>query len=217
MLGRASHALLAQIFRALEGEDSGGRHAIFNEELGLELALREVFKENARAKLLGKFLDQGTGHGLVVTFTEVLLSHEVVEVDHLHVGALAKSLTESGLSGGLGANDAGDLGEHRLSGVLIDLKHVTVGVDLANLAELLVVGDHRKVLLLVGFKALCNCLFVVVGAALATGEQAFLASLEVAVEEEDVLGLADIGLEVGALVDLPRETVNEVVLIETRD
>ena len=73
--------------------------------------------------------------------------------------------------------------------------------------------DHRQVLLLVGLETLGDGLSVVVGAALATSHEALDASLLVAVKEEHVLGLADVSLEVGALVDLPGESVDQIVLI----
>ena len=50
-------------------------------------------------------------------------------------------------------------------------------------------------------------------AALTTLENALGADVLRAVEEENVLGLADVGLEVGALVDFSGEAVNKIVLI----
>jgi hypothetical protein len=107
-------------------------------------------------------LDQGCCGCLVVALTKVLLGDECVEVDELHVSALTKGLAEGGLAGCLGSDDAEDLRKHGLSGVLVDLKHVTVSIDTAHLVELLVVGDHWQVLRLVGLEALLDGLSVVV-------------------------------------------------------
>ena len=41
------HALLAKVLRALQAKDPRGSNTVLDEELGLELALREVFKEDA--------------------------------------------------------------------------------------------------------------------------------------------------------------------------
>ena len=212
-LRKVDHTLLAQILRALEREHTRRSDAVLDEELCLELALREVLKEDARADLLRKVLDQGRCGCLVVALTKVLLGDEVVEVDELHVSALTKGFAEGRLAGCLGANDAEDLGEHGLSGILVDLKYVTVSIDSSHLVELLVIVDHWQVLLLVGLEALCDCLSVVVRAALAPVEETISASLLGAVEEEYVLGFADVSLEVGALVDFSREAVDKIVLI----
>jgi len=158
-------------------------------------------------------LDQCCCGCLVVTVTKVLLGDECVEVDEFHVSALTKGRAEGGLAGCLGSNDAKDLGEHGLSGILVDLKLVTVSIDTAHLVELLVVGDHWQVLLLVGLEALCDGLSVVVSTALAPVQETISASLLGAVEEENVLGFADVGLEVGALVDFSGEAVDKIVLI----
>lgn len=62
-------------------------------------------------------------------------------------------------------------------------------------------------------ESLSDCLVVVVSASLATTLDTLDAGILGAVEEEDILGLADIGLEVGALVNLSGEAINKVVLI----
>jgi len=46
-LGHLIHALLADILRALQREHTARRRAVFVEEFGLELSLREVFDEDA--------------------------------------------------------------------------------------------------------------------------------------------------------------------------
>jgi hypothetical protein len=52
------HSLLADVFAALEGEDTGWGGAVLDEELGLVLALREVFEEHSGADLSGEHFDQ---------------------------------------------------------------------------------------------------------------------------------------------------------------
>ena len=87
-LRERDHALLTEIFRALQTEDSGRRNAVFDEELGLELALGEVFEEDSRIDLLGEVLDESHGLGLLITVTQVVRSDKAVVVQCLHVGAL---------------------------------------------------------------------------------------------------------------------------------
>ena len=207
---------MASVLGALEGEDARRGCAVLCEEVGLHLALREVLEENARANLLAQPLDQGHSPGLVIAVAQVLLLDELVVVDQLHVGALAESPAQRGLSGGLGADDAGDLRKHGLSRVCIDVQNVSVRVNSSDLAELLVVVDHGHVLVEVGVETLLNSLNVVVRAALVAAQQALLARLHRTVEEEHVLGLADMSLEIGALLNSSGEAVNEVVLEDRR-
>ena len=105
-LGEHDHALLAQVLRTLQAEDAGGSHAVFDEELRLELALREVLEEDSGADLLGEVLDEGHGLGLLVTVAQVVLTDEAVVVHLLHVGALTQSLAELGLARCFRSNDA---------------------------------------------------------------------------------------------------------------
>ena len=209
---KADHALLAKVHGALKYEDSGRSDAVLHEELGLELGLGEVLKENARANLLRHLLDESTSLGGAIGLAEVLGGKEVVEVDDLHVGALTESFTEGRLARGLRSADPGDLREHSTSGVSVDVLDVTVGVDATNLAELLIVVDDGQVLLLVGSETLLDGFSVIVRATLTAAVKTLNASLLGAVEEQDVLGLADVSLEVGALLNFPGETVNKVVL-----
>ena len=58
--------------------------------------------------------------------------------------------------------------EHSASGVLVNFKDITIGIDATDLAKLLVIIDDREVLLLVGFETLGNSLRVVIRSALAT-------------------------------------------------
>ena len=105
-LGEHDHALLAEVLRTLQAEDSGGSNAVFDEELSLELALREVFEEDSGVDLLGEVLDEGHGLGLLITVAQVVLTDEAIVVHLLHVGALAQSLAELGLAGCFRSNDA---------------------------------------------------------------------------------------------------------------
>ncbi len=85
------------------------------------------------------------------------------------------------------------------------------GLDLDDLALLLVVVDDGHARLDKGAEALADALGVVVGAAagLAALEQALLHDLFRAVKEEDELGGADRVLELVGLVELAREAVDE--------
>jgi len=204
---------LAEVLRALQSEDARGRNTVFGEELGLELALREVLEQHARAHFQGKALDESDSLLFLCAAVKIALIQELLVLDELHVRALAQSGAQGCLTSALRADDAGDLRQHCAPGVFVNLEWVTVGVDDAHLAELLVVGDHGHVLGLESFETLLDSLRIVVGAALSTLENALGADVLRAVEEENVLRLADVGLEVGALVDFSGEAVNKIVLI----
>ena len=158
-------------------------------------------------------LDQSNSKCLIVTPTKVLLGDEVVEVDELHVSALTEGLAEGGLAGGFGSNYARDLGKHGFSGIFINIKHVTVGINSSHLAELFVKVDYWQVLLLVSLEALCNGFIIVVRTTLTAIQEAFGARILGAVEEENILSFADISLKVGALVNFSGEAVDQIVLI----
>jgi len=153
---------------------------------------------------------------LLVAIGQALLLNESVVVDHLHVCPLAEVGAQDCLAGGFGADDAGDLWEHSAPCILVNIDRVTVGVDAANLAELLVVCDDWEVLLDESFKTLLNGVSIVIGATLSAAHETFDASLLRAVEKEDVLRLDNIGLKVGALVDLPGEPIDQIVLIQNK-
>ena len=72
----------------------------------MNLALGEIFEEDARANLLTQSLDEGHGLGLVIAVTQVLLLDEVIIVEQLHVGALAEGIGKCGLTRGLGSDNA---------------------------------------------------------------------------------------------------------------
>ena len=113
-------------------------------------------------------LDKGHALGLFIAAIEVVGSDKIAEVQLLHVGALAQSFSELGLAGCFRSNDARDLGEHGSSCVLVNFKDITVGVNAANFAELLVIVDDWEVLLLVSFETLGNSLRVVIRSTLAS-------------------------------------------------
>jgi hypothetical protein len=54
------------------------------------------------------------------------------------------------------------LGKHGFSGIFINIKHVTVGINSSHLAELFVIVDYWQVLLLVSLETLCNGFSIVV-------------------------------------------------------
>ena len=215
-LAEADHSLLAGVLRALQGEDSGRRYAVLDEELGLELGLWEVFEEYARGKLLGQAFDQGNCDRFVVIVGETVLLDEVIEVDELHVGSLAESVAECGLSRGLWSNDAGDLGEHCPSGVFVHFEFVTVGVDPSDFAKSLVQVHNWHGLVPECVETLDDSLGVVVGPArcLSSLRQSLDTGVLLAVEEKDILSLTDILFKVSGLVNGSGEAVNKVVLIK---
>ena len=204
---------MAEIFGALEREDTRGSHTVLREEVRLDLALREVFQENAWANFLAQSLDEGHSFGLVVAVAQVLLANELVVVDQLHVGALAESLTQRGFARGFRPNDARDLRKHSFPRVRVDVLDVPVGVNPANLAELLIVINDWHVLFRVCCETLGDGLRFVIGASLIATHQALIGYLLSAIEEQHVLSLTYIGLEVGALLNGPGKSVNEIVLI----
>ena len=213
-MAEGDHALLADILGAVEHEHSRGRGAVLDEELGLELGLREVLEEDARRNLLGKSVDQSDGDSFIISVTQTRLVHEVVEVQKLHVGSSAESLTKAGLAGSLGADHEEDLGEHGLAGVLVDDTSVTVSIDLTDLLEFLVELDDGLGLLVVGCETFLEDLGLVVSAVagLSALEAPLEASLLVDVEVEDGLGRADVLLEVHGLVEGSWEAIDQVIL-----
>ena len=162
-------------------------------------------------------LNESHGLGLFIAVAEVVLSDECIVVHLLHVGASAQSCSELGLARCFGSNDAGDLREHGCSCVLVNFKDVAVGINAANLSELLVIVDDREVLLLVSFETLSDSLRVVIGSALATRQKAADTGLLTAVEEQHILSFADICLEVCALVYFSGESIDQVVLFLNSD
>ena len=208
---------MAKVLRALQAKDPRGSNTVLDEELGLELALREVFQEDSWADLLREVLNESHGLGLFITVAEVVLSDESVVVHLLHVGALTQSISELGLARCFRSNDARDLGEHGSSCVLVNFKQITVGVNAANLAELFVIVDDREVLLIVSFETLSNSLRVVIRSALASLKQTLDSGLLSAIEEEHILSFADICLEVCALVYFSGESIDQVVLFLNSD
>lgn len=82
---KLGHALLAQVLRAFKREDSGRLDTVLDEELGLELALREVLEENAGHLLVGKLLNQSHRLCLLVALAQVVVGDKAVVVEHLHV------------------------------------------------------------------------------------------------------------------------------------
>lgn len=97
-----------------------------------------------------------------------MLFHKFVIVNHLHVSSLAKRISKSGLSRGFGSNDARNLGKHCFSGILINLKHITVSINATNLAELFIEGDDGQVLLSERIKTFVHSFDIVVRTALAS-------------------------------------------------
>lgn len=156
-------------------------------------------------------LDESSSLLFVIVVSKIVLGDELVVVHHLHVGALAKRIAESGLSGGLRSDDERNLGKHSFSSVLVDFKRVAVGINLADLVELLVEGDNGHVLGDKGLEALADSFQVVVSATLATSEDALGASLLRTIEEEHILCLTDISLKVGALINFSGESINKIV------
>ena len=165
VLVQSNHSLLANVFGALQREHSIWCNAILDEELGLELSLWEVFKQDSRGKLLGHLLDEGTRNRFVILSLKLVLSTEVIEVHQFHVGSLAESVAEGGLSRGFWSNNARDLWEHGLSSHLVCLELVTVGVDSLNFAKTLIKVQHWDGGLLVGGQTLGDSVLVVILAA----------------------------------------------------
>jgi hypothetical protein len=97
---------LAGVLRALQGEDSGRRYAVLDEELSLEFCLWEIFKKNAWCKLLRHLFDECHSDRFVIFSIKLVITNEVIEVDQFHVGPLTESITKSGFSRSLWANDA---------------------------------------------------------------------------------------------------------------
>ena len=157
--------------------------------------------------------DQSHGLLLIIAVSQALLIHERIVVHEFHIGALAESCAQLGLSGGLWADDARDLRKHGFPRVLVDVNGIAVCINFSHFAELLVVGDDWKIFGNEGFKTLLNGLSVVIGAALTALHEALDAGLFRAVEEEDVLGLEDVGLKIRALINFSGESINQIVLI----
>ena len=183
----------------------------------MEFALREVFKKHARASFHREHGDQSHGLLLVIAVSQALLVHKLVVVHEFHISALAECCAQFGFSGGLWADDAGDLRKHGFPSVLVDVNGIAVCINFSNFAELLVVSYDWKILGSVGFKTLLDGLSVVIGAALAALHETLDAGLFRAVEEEDVLGFEDVGLKIRALIDFSGESINQIVLISNAE
>lgn len=134
---------MASILIALKKEDTRRSNAVFDEELSLELALWEIFKENSWADLLRKHFDQSSGYSLIILITKFVFLNEIIEVNKLHVGSFAESSSKGGLSRGLWSNDARDLWKHGFAGVFIDFKRISVRVNVSNLSKSAVEVSHR--------------------------------------------------------------------------
>ena len=106
ILTKSDHSLLADVFGTFERENSIWCNAVLDEELGLEFCLREIFKKNAWCKLLRHLFYECHGDRFVIFSIKLVITHEVIEVDQFHVGPLAESVTKSGFSRSLWANDA---------------------------------------------------------------------------------------------------------------
>ena len=141
----------------------------------------------------------------------------MVVVHEFHISAFAECSAQFGLSGGLWADDAGNLRKHGFPSVLVDVNGITVCINFSNFAELLVVGYDWKILGTVGFKTLFDGFSVVIGAALTALHEALDAGLFRAVEEEDVLGLEDVGLKICALINFSGESINQIVPISNAE
>ena len=216
-LSQGSHALLAQVLGALEGKHAGRRHAVFDEEFGLEFALGEVFEKHARGCFHREHGDQSHGLLLVIAVSQALLVHELVVVHEFHISALAECCAQFGFSGGLWADDAGDLRKHGFPCVLVDVNGITVSINFSHFAELLVVGYDWKILGIEGFKTLLDGISVVISATLTALHEALDAGFLRAVEEEDALGLEDVGLKIRALINFSGESINQIVLISNTE
>ena len=97
-LSERSHALLAQILRALESEHSRRRDAILHEELSLEFTLWEVFDQDSWANFLSKVVDQSHSLLLIIIISQIVFLNELIVVQKLHVRALAESCAQSCLA-----------------------------------------------------------------------------------------------------------------------
>lgn len=105
------------------------------------------------------------------------------------------------------------MGKHGLSGVLINVEDVAVCINSSHLAELLIIVDYWQVFLLIGLEALYYCFSVIIGPTLTAIQQTLGARILGAVEKENILGFADVSLEVGALVNFSGKAINKIVLI----
>jgi len=92
------HALLAGVLGALKDKDVRRGNTVLDEELGLERILGEVFDQHAWFDLHSELVNQCEDLGLIVRVIKASKTHEVAETDASHVGALAQSLTETGLT-----------------------------------------------------------------------------------------------------------------------
>jgi hypothetical protein len=184
------------------------------EELGLESVLREVLNQYAGLDLFSKLLNEGKNLGLIVAVLEAVVPYEVAKANAGHVSALAEGLTEAGLSRALGANNAGDLGQHSGAGCSPDLGSILSSVNCTDLSKFTVhLNDWLRGFVVV-LNSLGDDLLGVVRAA--TGLGTFHATCYTDffrnIEEEHTLAFGHSLLKLFGLINGSGETVDEIVL-----
>jgi hypothetical protein len=155
-------------------------------------------------------LDEGEDKVLVIEVFEIILSHELREIDEIHVGPVLEIGSNPALSGGFWSDDEHGLGEDRFLGQGVDLTDAAFGIDLSDFTESFVVFDDWFGLISVLLDSLLDNVCVVVWPA--TGISPLGAPighrLLRQIVNKDLLALEDILLEILGLVSGPWESIN---------
>ena len=155
-------------------------------------------------------LDEGEDKGLVIEVLEIILSHEIREIDEIHVGSVLKIGSDLALSRGFWSNDEHGLGEDCLLSQGVDLTDPAFSIDLSNFTESLVVFNDWFGVINVVLDSLLDRVCVVVWPS--TGVSPLGAPvghrLLGQIVNKDLLALEDILLEILGLVSSPWESVD---------
>lgn len=155
-------------------------------------------------------LNKGEDKGLIIEVLEIILSHELREIDKIHVGSVLKVGSDLALPRSFWSNDEHGLGEDCLLSHGVDLTDPAFSIDLSNFAESFVVFYDWFGVISEVLDSLLDHVCVVIWPS--TGISPLGAPIGHRllgdIVNKDLLALEDILLEILGLISSPWESIN---------